>query len=513
MEKFFSLQFDGGMTPDIRRSLKNQNIFAYMENFDNRSDMNRLAPNYSIVKDGGNYANSYNLSAFAYDNYDSAIWGLGATQLMYLATPFSTSQTWSASVFPGNFSNANTEAGVLTVGNDVYWIYNNNKVAKFHNTGGGTGSFTLTFATFPNAASGQNTAQAITAPLTMGKDANIYFGIIDNSGTPQLMKLTTAGSLQAMGLVPIQYTLSSLCQYANYLTLGCYSNDINKNSVSFLWDYSSVDITDQIDCGVGKVKGVANLEGGILVVSESVDLPTATSFASKSLIFQHYTGSIRPLVTIKGQDSIGAIFQTSSQTYNLNIRVQNNIAYFPCQFTFDTGSNHAYKYGIVKFGRRDSSSPLSFTVDAINGNETGEIWGCLYVGKYVIYSSYTDSTHTSVFTSLPTAYSTAKIETITYNGGDISVSKKLIAFATYCEPLLAGQSISVYYRIQGQTAWTTMYVHSNIGECSHIARINEPDGSNFPDLNEITFRIVSAGGAVLLGYKGKAEVTTDVYGG
>jgi hypothetical protein len=104
------------------------------------------------------------------------------------------------------------------------------------------------------------------------------------------------------------------------------------------------------------------------------------------------------------------------------------------------------------------------------------------------------------------------VQTSTFTLGGSDTSKTLLATNLQFAPLTAGQSVTLKYKADYDTAWTTICVADTDNDIEYTSINIESTGVNLPTFNEIAFRIESLGGAELTGFKFKAEEHEDIYG-
>jgi len=121
------------------------------------------------------------------------------------------------------------------------------------------------------------------------------------------------------------------------------------------------------------------------------------------------------------------------------------------------------------------------------------------------------STYHVNITALSETFATSApvYQTIIFNGGDASFSKKLKFSTILTEPLPTGASATLSYKADAETSFTDI-VTSNVEGAIRKTGVLNSIGTNLPIFKEITFQIISLGNAVITGLKfGYEELSDD----
>jgi hypothetical protein len=154
-----------------------------------------------------------------------------------------------------------------------------------------------------------------------------------------------------------------------------------------------------------------------------------------------------------------------------------------------------YNEGIWSFGRKNASYPYSLSLDYIDTNiNTSSIQSFGSAANYFFIShsgdgsiDKTDDTATYSFTSI--------IETQIYNFGEIDTEKRLDSIKISFRRMATGESITVKYKVDDATAWTTIGTYDTDDKLSHTFLREETNNVDFKSGKEFKFRIESTGGA------------------
>ena len=88
-------------------------------------------------------------------------------------------------------------------------------------------------------------------------------------------------------------------------------------------------------------------------------------------------------------------------------------------------------------------------------------------------------------------------QSVWLQGSGNDTEDQLQAVEVNFEPLTAGQSVSLEYRVAGGS-WTTIFTESETGAIKHEATLIESTNDDLPAFREIQFRITSTGGSAAI---------------
>lgn len=327
----------------------------------------------------------------------------------------------------------------------------------------------------------------------IAKDDNLYLPYNNT-----LARVYPSGTVQDQALrLPTYLKITSLANYGNYLAIGC-SNKNSYNGVSkvFLWNLTSPDIQESIDWGEGELRVLETIEGMLVGITDRY-LNNATGAGRGSMIIQGYQGGVPQVLKEVFTKKLNGI------TIPLTKAVKNNRVFFVAKImTNDTGTE--YNEGIWSFGRKDAKYPYTLTLDYIDENVTTS--GIQAIGSAANYFFITyngdgsidkiDDTAVYTFTSI--------LEPQILDFGDIDNDKRLDSFKVSVRKLATGESVTVKYKVDDATSWTTIGTYSTVGGLSHIFLREELAGVDFKSGREFKFQITSIGGAEITGWKAKA---------
>lgn len=304
--------------------------------------------------------------------------------------------------------------------------------------------------------------------------------------------------------LPSHLYITSICEYGNYLAIGCTDLSGVGKSVVFLWDRDSslATLSESTDFDEGVLKILEEIDG--LLVGISLISGSAT-FKDK-IIFRYLSGN----KAVKFNEMIG----TTGSLLLLNKQKINNRLHFMATITL----NGTRRDGVFSMGRNSQSAPMTIIHERTPNNDTafvnGVIKGFFYVGDFLFQSYVNESSNYALSkTDDQATYSATAIrETVIFNGDNSSVTKKLKGVTVMTEYLPAAGQIVLKYRKDKDTSFTTIFTEATDNSISHSAINIESSGANLPEFKEIQFRIESTGGAVVTGLKFKYEILEkDIY--
>ena len=172
--------------------------------------------------------------------------------------------------------------------------------------------------------------------------------------------------------------------------------------------------------------------------------------------------------------------------------------------------NGAVREGVWSVGRNNPSSPMTLVHERTPNNDTALTNGALYnffsVGDYMFISYADNSSEALSKTDDTVAYSATSIyESKIFNKGDSSVTAKLLRVTGKYEKLPASATVTLKYRVDGATSWTTIFTDSADDSISHTTINIESSGATLSEFKELEFRIESVK-AVITGFSFEYEV-------
>lgn len=479
--------FFGGISDDPRAV--NVNVFQISKHFDIFSQPNRLIPYRSFEADTNDGSTStgmkqYYVRDFTYSSSSAALYGLGQngtgmTKIVYKAD--ATIGNWTLpSSSEGNGAVLN---GCLVEYKDYLWGFQGaNQVWRWGTISGGSGSITNSQGTVANITS---VAQGV-----IGTDDNLYLPYNN-----KLVRVTSGGTVNDGVLtLPTNFKITSICNFGKYLAIACAPvSTFNGTSKVFLWNFTSTDVQESIDWGEGEIRILETIEGLLVGVTDRY-LNNATGAGRGSMIIQTYQGGSPQVVK--------EVFTAAlvGKTMPISKAVKNNRIFFAAKIMTNSAGT-LYNEGIWSFGRKNVNYPYTLTLDLIdeNINTSGiQAFGTAANYFFITHSAdgsidKTDDSALYTFTSI--------MESQIFDFGDPTLTKQLNQVSIYTAPILTGGSVTVKYKNDADTNFTTIGTLNTVGALSRDFYNIESAGADFASHKEITIRVESTGGVEITGFK------------
>jgi len=487
-------KFDGGMARDPRD--KREDVCNIIQHFDNYSYPSKLLPHRDFEVDGSpeSIFDGYRITQFTEVN--NVLYGVGQvsaadnhTQLYKRSDP--TALNWSSVTGGTHASSVESKVFLLGYKNYLYGV-NSGGVWKFNISGA---SFTYN----------DYTTNVPTAPgLVFSKDDIMYIP----SNNLLLKNTDIAGTGWSVALTfPTNSQIVDLCEYGNYLAIAV--NQTDGKSIVYLWDRDSslTTLSEKIEWGNMSIALIENI-GGILVGISKSSL-SITSASPYKLTFKYWTGT--RIVTFQEFDCTSFPTVLEKQKFN-------DLFYFlGVARTKNTSGGTAGVTSILAglwkiFKKSDGTMTVSFDRffrgdTQVAPSDDNHLKGFYRWGD-IVYAAYinpADSKYT-IWRSSASHGDTSIYESQIFNTGDSSITKKLLGVTIMTEPLAETSSVTLKYRINAETSWTTIFTEGTDNSISHSAVNIESSGATLPEYKEIQFRIESDLGAVITGLKFKEEI-------
>lgn len=479
--------FSGGVSDDPRASSASQFIIA--KHFDIFSNPNRLTPYRSFETDTNDGSSStgmkqYFLKDFLYASASPKLYALGQNSSGYTQIFYKEDATTGNWITPGSSQgNGIVQNGCLVEYKDYIWGFQGTTQVFKWGTLSGTPSITNTAGTVGTISS---VAQGVIA-----KDDNLYLPYNN-----KLARVTSGGTVNdAVLTLPTNLKITSICNFGNYLAIGCAPvASYNGSSKVFLWNLTSDDVQESIDWGEGDLRVLENIEGMLVGITDRY-LNNTAGAGRGSMIIQGYTGGYPQVLKEVFTTALTGI------TMPISKAVKNNRVFFAAKiFTSDTD----YNEGIWSFGRKNANYPYALSLDYIDENvSTSGIQTFGSAANYFFIAHSADGSVDKINDSAVYTFSSI-YETQIFNFGDIDTDKRLDAVKVSFRKMASGESITVKYKVDGATSWTTIGTFDTDDALSHTFLREETAGVDFKSGREFRFQITSTGGAEITGFSAKA---------
>ena len=495
-------RFDGGISDDSRALFGSAGVMS--KHFDIFSNPRRLTPYRSMEAESSTVSvadlKTYDLRLFQLARngkmYALGKDGSGFPQILQKTDP--TTGNWSLpSTSAGNAARVNN---VFIEWQDAFWfLQGTTQLAKWVIDGTVTNTV-ATLGTITTSAQG----------VIFGNNLFIAYNnkiVKVNSSSAATDDVTPA--------LPSDMRITSLSVWGNYIMIGmAYGTSATASptgrSKVFQWDGSSTSaFNDVIDWGEGALMALGNIEGMICGVSNKyLETPsglTSLAVGAGSMVVRLWGGGVpRVMKELVGNQSVTLGRMLSE------VVVKNNKMYWVASVPMNqsTSTESTYHLGIWAFGRKNQNSnfalTLDYVVDAVVDASNFKINSFGNAGNYWFINHSDDkSIHKTDDTANFTE--TSIYETQIWSGDEPSVEKKLLGVTVDLVPLPAAGSITLKYRINEETSYTTIFTYSTDDGISHSAVNIESSGNNLPQFRELQLRVESTGNGEITGLSFKAE--------
>jgi hypothetical protein len=500
MSKPFKIKrnrFDGGISDDPRKPSVNE--FQITKHFDIFSNPFRLTTYRSLEADTNDGSTAtgmkqYLVRDFFYASASAKLYGLGQTaggltKIVYKADATTGNWTLPAS----SEGNGAVQNGCFFEFKDYAWGFQGtNQVFKW---GLLSGSPSITNSVATVASTITSVANGIIAA-----DGNAYMAYNN-----VVIRIATDASTvtDSAKTVPSQYKITSLENYGSYLAIACSPiSSFNGQSVVYLWNLSSDLFYETIPWGEGDLRVLGNVEGMLVGITDKY-LNNATGAGKGSMVIKAYnSGSAQPLKEIFTQALTGKTIPTSKF-------VKDGRLFFAAKIMTNSAGT-TYNEGIWSFGRKNPNYGLALTLDVIDENvDTDGIQAIGQAANYFFIGHSGDGSIDKTNDAATYAF-TSIYEGQIFDAEDVSSDKSLGSVKVMFRALAAGETVTLKYRVDGATSWTTIGSASTDGELSHTFVNIESTGAEFVAFRELEIRIESTGGAEVTGFEIEGQILDNV---
>ena len=477
--------FSGGVSDSNRKISATE--FSVSKHFDIFSDPFKLIPYRSLeVDDTSSTAHDmkqYAVRDFLYASASAKLYGLGqigAGKTKIVLKADSTTSNWTLPA--SSEGNGAVQNGCFVEYKDHVWGFQGtNQVWKW---GTLSGSPSITDSVSTVGVTITSVAQGI-----VSKDDNLYLPYNNKIG-----RVTSNGTYNdAVLTLPSNFKITSLTNYGNYLAIACAPiSTYNGVSKVFLWNLTSTDVQETIDWGEGELRVLETIEGYIIGITDRY-LNNATGAGRGSMIIQAYSGGVPQVLKEVFTQKL------NGKTMPLSKAVKNNRLFFSAKIMTNTAGTE-YDEGIWSFGRKNANYPWALALDIIDENvSTSGIQAFGTAANYFFIAHSADGSIDKTNDAATYAF-TSIYESQILNMGDAGAKKKLLKIGLTTVPLPSGSSVTVKYKVNNDTSWTTVGTVSTADKISRDFINIESTGDNFASFDELKIRIESTGGAEITGY-------------
>lgn len=481
--------FSGGISDDVRED--NASKFQVTRHFDVFSNPSRLTPYRSLEADTNDGSTSTGMKAylvqdFLYHSSSAKLFGLGQTGGGL------TKIVQKADATTGNWSLPATSEGNGAVKNgcfieykDVLWGFQGtNQIFKW----------TIATNTISNSAS--TTGVTITS-VAQGLVFEDYLYLPYNN---RIWRATDATTFSDSYLVlPTNFKITSLTAYGKYIAIAVAPvSTFNGVSKVLLWDGTSTEIQESIDWGEGELRILETIEGMLVGVTDRY-LNNATGAGRGSMIIQVYQGGAPQVVKEVFTQAL------TGKTIPLSKSIKNNRVFWAAKIMKNQAGT-LYDEGIWSFGRKNVNYPFALSLDIVCEEATSS--GIQSFGTAGNFFFITHSNDGSISKTNDTSvYSyTSTYESQLFNFGVTDIDKILLKIKVSFRKLATGESLTVKYKWDDATDFTTAGTFSTAGELSHTFINIEASSLAFGSGKELLVKLESTGGLEVTGLSLTARI-------
>ena len=360
--------------------------------------------------------------------------------------------------------------------------------------------------------------------LVHSKDDILYIPYYNNAGAAgakSFIARNNNGSWTDAALtLPDHLIPTSISEYGNYLAIACTPASGIGNSRVFLWDRDSslTTLNESIDWGTGSLQILEEIDGVLIGISQKggagtsfTNNPAGTISHRDRVIFRALVGNQAIKFLELQANHSGSANTTLLPLYKQKV---DNRLFFQMLIEL----NGAVRDGVWSMGRSFQGAPFALIHERTSNNNTAlttsdGLRGFFQVGDF-LFQSYIATNHNTTKTDdSSTAFSHNSVyESKIFNAGDPSIYKDLVEATVMTEYMPAAGDITLQYRVDENTAWTTIFNNTTNNSISHTAVNIESSGAALPkDYREIQFRILSTGNAEVTGFSFKESIRGRKY--
>ena len=299
--------------------------------------------------------------------------------------------------------------------------------------------------------------------------------------------------------------IQSISAWKTYLGIGA-----NSRSEGFLqiWDLASSNATDKVKVGTGNLRIVGNASDILFCVVDNFIDDAVRSSNKPTMEIKQYVGDGK--VDTTHVIEIPAVIDDSTYLDEWELAVSNFklSRNFVTLFYARLPSNSAgttFNEGLWAVGKNsDGQLSLSLMIDTSDLGMPENIFGfaqqVFFIKKDGGIVRLSDNTYTDV----------SLFTTLKMNEGNTEIEKKLHGVEIVTEPLESGQTISLYYKRDGDASRTKIGDFTGTDEVSKEF-LYDDNGNNFFNYKEIEFDVESTGGkSSILEVNYKFEYLSDI---
>lgn len=306
----------------------------------------------------------------------------------------------------------------------------------------------------------------------------------------------------------------ALCEYGNYLAIGTRQSDGIGQCQVYLWDRDSSlleTVSQNISWGDEDLRVLEEVEGELIGISVTSG---TTADTNEQVFFRRYTagaGGIKFLEIDTGHSPT-----TDVQVPRSIFQKYRGRLYFMMTAVL----NGTARSGVWSIGRNPGTREWTLVLEKTPLNDTAlnashTLRGFINLREYT-FQAFENPTGTFDMTKTndQEAYTATSYLETTVNpnmsSADFFSKKKLVSITCHYEKLPSGASVTMKYKTDGASSYTTVQTDSTDDSVTMEAFV-DTNGSAFTDGRNFEFRLESTGGAVITGFSYKYEVMETNY--
>src|SRR3990167_8883788 len=493
-------RFDAGMTNVIRSD--NTRYARKIAHFDILSDPSRLQPYRDFEAesfDAGLSAATIKLCKFLAARTSDSL----ATQLYALGENIAAADApriYQKSTIGGSWVVSSAQSGTA-VKNERVFVEYKGALYGWRSDAAGSVSGTLdgTTATiwrhvistgvFTSSHQAINAAIYVAQGLVHSKDDILYMPY-DNI----IAKLNNTTWTTAALTLPDNLIITSIAEWGNYLAIACRSKfPYNANSVVYLWDRDATltTLSEKIDFGPENLELIEEIDGVMVGVMTHRNTFSEVLTIIPKVVFKYWSGG-----STAKQFLELPLTSNTIQIDSVRQKINNRVLFFMGAQMNDVQIDAIWGIG------RTADGAFSVYVDRLINNDTAITSmipkGFFKFGDFV-HVGFTDGGTYKVNVTDNAATFTTDCDYESVILGESYKKFKLVGVGVMTEPLPAAGSVTVGYKIDAETSFTTILTHSTDDSLYKEATNIESSGVNLPQFQEIQFQIISIGNAIITG--------------
>lgn len=485
--------FSGGISVDPRE--QNTTKFQVARHFDVFSQPNRMIPYRALETDTNDGSTDtgmkqYLVRDFLYHSASAKLFGLGQTGAGL------TKIVYKADATTGNWTLPSSSEGSSAVINGCFVEYKG-FLFGFQ----GTDQMWKWEIATPAIT---NSAVTVGATITSVAQGLVFQDYLYMPYNNKILRATDASTFSDAYLtLPTDFKITSLTAYGKYIAIACAPiSTFNGTSKVFLWNGTSTEIQESIDMGEGELRILETIEGYLVGVTDRF-LNNATGAGRGSMIVQIYAGGTPQVIQEIFTQAL------TGKTIPIQKVVKNNRLFWAAKIMTNSAGT-TYNEGIWSFGRKNLNYPFTMNLDIIDENvDTDGIQAIGAAANYFFIAHSGDGSIDKTNDSASYTF-TSTYETQILNFGDGNADKTLLNLCVYFKKQASGESLTVKYRTDGATAWTTIGTYDTDDSLSHSFLNIEATGTAFASGKEYEFQLLSTGGLEITGWKARARINNVV---